>query len=74
MWRNGKPVKPSRCEEIGRAIVALSGYPRNHMGWSQYRVFGAASLDLCAVAEGMIDAYSVVGRSESDRGTTWEEC
>ena len=63
-WRNGKPVHPSRCEEIGRAIVALSGYPRNHMGWSQYRVFGAASLDLCAVAEGMIDAYSVVGRSE----------
>jgi myo-inositol-1(or 4)-monophosphatase len=63
-WRNGLPVTPSLCEEMGRGIVALSGYPRRHMGWSQYRVFGAASLDLCAVAEGMIDAYSVVGRSE----------
>jgi fructose-1,6-bisphosphatase/inositol monophosphatase family enzyme len=63
-WRNGTPVQPSGCEEMNRAIVALSGYPRNHMGWSQYRVFGAASLDMCAVADGMIDAYSVVGRSE----------
>jgi myo-inositol-1(or 4)-monophosphatase len=63
-WRNGLPVAPTLCEEMGRGIVALSGYPRKHMGWSQYRVFGAASLDLCAVAEGMIDAYSVVGRSE----------
>ena len=44
-------------------MVALSGYPRKHMGWSQYRVFGAAALDLCAVAEGSIDAYCVVGRS-----------
>jgi myo-inositol-1(or 4)-monophosphatase len=63
-WRNGIRVTPSSCEEMGKAIVALSGYPRDHMGWLQYRVFGAAALDLCAVAEGMIDAYSVVGRSE----------
>ncbi len=62
-WRDGVRLAPSDCESIGEAVVALSGYPRRHMGWSQYRAFGAASLDLCAVAEGMIDAYTVVGRS-----------
>ena len=44
------------CRPVARrsnhAIVALSGYPLRRMGWSQFRAFGAASLDLCAVAEG----------------------
>ncbi len=62
-WRDGKRLAPSKCELLREAVVALSGYPRRHMGWSQYRAFGAAALDLCAVAEGTIDAYSVVGRS-----------
>jgi myo-inositol-1(or 4)-monophosphatase len=62
-WRDGKRLAPSECGSIGEAVVALSGYPRKHMGWSQYRAFGAAALDLCAVAEGTIDAYAVVGRS-----------
>jgi len=62
-WRDGARIAPSRCETMGEAVVALSGYPRRHMGWSQYRAFGAAALDLCAVAEGSIDAYTVVGRS-----------
>jgi myo-inositol-1(or 4)-monophosphatase len=62
-WRDGVRLAPSGCESIGEAIVALSGYPRQHMGWSQYRAFGSAALDMCGVAEGMIDAYTVVGRS-----------
>jgi myo-inositol-1(or 4)-monophosphatase len=62
-WRDARRLSPSGCDSIGDAVVALSGYPRRHMGWSQYRAFGAAALDLCAVAEGMIDAYTVVGRS-----------
>ena len=40
-----------------QAIVALSGYPRRWLGWSQYRVLGAAALDLCAVAAGQVDAF-----------------
>jgi fructose-1,6-bisphosphatase/inositol monophosphatase family enzyme len=63
-WRDGEPIAVSDCEEISHGIVALSGYPRKHMGWSQYRVLGAAALDLCLVADGTLDAYSVAGRSE----------
>ncbi|HMC40023.1 MAG TPA: inositol monophosphatase family protein, partial [Acidimicrobiales bacterium] len=37
--------------------VALSGWPGRHLGWRQYRVLGAAALDLCAVAGGVVDAY-----------------
>jgi len=62
-WRDGKRLSHSGCEDIGDAIVAVTGYPRVRMGWSQFRAFGAAALDLCAVAEGTLDAYTVVGRS-----------
>jgi myo-inositol-1(or 4)-monophosphatase len=62
-WKDGVPLSPSGCTDVGSALVALSGYPRQRMGWSQYRAFGAAALDLCGVAEGMFDAYAVVGRS-----------
>jgi fructose-1,6-bisphosphatase/inositol monophosphatase family enzyme len=62
-WKDGVRLAPSGCTDVGKALVALSGYPRKRMGWSQYRAFGAAALDLCAVAEGMIDGYAVVGRS-----------
>ncbi len=47
----------------GGAIVAFSGYPPHYLGWSQYRGLGAAALDLCAVAEGVLDGYAVVGGS-----------
>jgi fructose-1,6-bisphosphatase/inositol monophosphatase family enzyme len=43
--------------------VGFSGYPRRYFGWSQYRQLGAAALDLCAVAEGVLDGYAVVGSS-----------
>ena len=48
---------------LGEAIVGFSGYPRSYLGWSQYRGLGAAALDLCAVAEGVLDGYAVVGGS-----------
>jgi fructose-1,6-bisphosphatase/inositol monophosphatase family enzyme len=43
--------------------VGFSGYPPTYLGWSQYRSLGAAALDLCAVAEGVLDGYAVVGGS-----------
>jgi fructose-1,6-bisphosphatase/inositol monophosphatase family enzyme len=61
--RDGRPIKPSGCEELGQAIVGVSGFPGRHPGWAQFRALGAASLECCAVAEGVLDAYLTVGRS-----------
>jgi myo-inositol-1(or 4)-monophosphatase len=55
--RDGVTIGPSGCTELGDAIVGLSGYPPEHLGWRQYRALGAAALDLCAVAAGVLDAY-----------------
>jgi myo-inositol-1(or 4)-monophosphatase len=61
--KNGERLCPSGCEDLGQAIVGLSGFPGTHAGWAQYRALGAASLEFCAVAEGVLDAYLVAGRS-----------
>jgi fructose-1,6-bisphosphatase/inositol monophosphatase family enzyme len=61
--KDGTAIAPSGCEELGRAIVGISGFPGHHPGWAQYRALGAASLECCAVAEGVLDAYLVVGGS-----------
>ncbi len=50
-------VVPSRCTDVAEAIVGLSGWPPVHFGWAQYRSLGAAALDLCAVASGVLDGY-----------------
>ena len=62
-WCGDRRLVPSGCRDINEAIVGLSGYPLRHLGWSQFRSLGAAALDLCAVAEGVLDAYAVVGGS-----------
>jgi myo-inositol-1(or 4)-monophosphatase len=54
---DGAAMSPSDSTALGESIVALSGYPRTYLGWKQFRAFGAAALDLCAVAAGMVDAY-----------------
>jgi myo-inositol-1(or 4)-monophosphatase len=54
---DGHRLVPSSCEQLGDAIVGLSGYPPRAFGWKQYRAFGALALDLCAVAGGRLDAY-----------------
>lgn len=57
--RNGVPFRspPERTEVLAEALVLLSGHPRAHLGWRQYRTLGALALDLCAVATGQVDAY-----------------
>ena len=60
---DGRPISPTDCPSMDRAIVAFSGYPDRWLGWLQYRSLGAAALDLCAVAEGVLDGYAVVGGS-----------
>ncbi len=54
---DGRPIGPSGCQQLGAAVVGLSGYPAHRFGWKQYRALGAAALDLCAVAAGVLDGY-----------------
>ena len=56
-WRDGLPIRPSSCQALADAIVGLNGYPDRYLGWRQFRALGAAALDLCAVADGTLDAY-----------------
>jgi fructose-1,6-bisphosphatase/inositol monophosphatase family enzyme len=62
--KDGTPIRPTDCQRLGEAIIGFSGYPPRYLGWSQYRGLGAAALDLCAVAEGVLDGYAVVGGSQ----------
>jgi myo-inositol-1(or 4)-monophosphatase len=62
-WRDTTRIASSDCTEMRRAIVALSGYPRRHLGWAQFRALGSAALEMCAVAEGTLDVFSVGGRA-----------
>lgn len=55
---DGVIVKPSPVAELSAAIVGFCGVPRRYLGWNQARVLGSASLDMCAVAEGVLDAYA----------------
>ncbi|MGO9198550.1 MAG: inositol monophosphatase family protein [Acidimicrobiales bacterium] len=55
--RDGRVIEPRGAKTLGRAVVGLSGYAPRHLGWRQYRALGAAALDLCAVADGTLDAY-----------------
>jgi myo-inositol-1(or 4)-monophosphatase len=54
---DGHAIAPSSRSSMNESLVALSGYPRAYLGWYQYRALGAAALDLCAVACGIVDAY-----------------
>jgi fructose-1,6-bisphosphatase/inositol monophosphatase family enzyme len=56
-WCDGQPITPSARTAIADAIIGLSGFPGSYLGWSQYRAFGAAALDLCLVAAGRLDGY-----------------
>jgi fructose-1,6-bisphosphatase/inositol monophosphatase family enzyme len=62
-WRGVTRLHPSSCAVLSEAVVAITGMPGRHLGWAQFRAFGAAALELCAVAEGMIDAFVVGTRA-----------
>jgi fructose-1,6-bisphosphatase/inositol monophosphatase family enzyme len=55
--RDREPIRASACSDMRDAVVGLSGLPATSFGWRQYRALGAAALDLCAVACGVLDAY-----------------
>ena len=61
--RDGRAISPSGRRVLAEAVVGVSGLPRGHPGWAQFRALGSAALDHCAVADGSLDAYVVVGGS-----------
>lgn len=54
---DGVAISPSTSTSLSTSIVGLAGYPPEHLGWRQFRSLGAAALDLCAVASGILDGY-----------------
>ncbi len=56
-FRNGEPIRPSTCTDVGESIVGLNGLPPHPLGYRQSRVYGAVALDLCMVACGVLDGY-----------------
>jgi fructose-1,6-bisphosphatase/inositol monophosphatase family enzyme len=56
-FRDGVRIHPSSCDTLAAAFVGLSGLPPFHLGWSQFRALGAAALDLCLVASGVLDGF-----------------
>jgi myo-inositol-1(or 4)-monophosphatase len=62
--RDGESIRPSAQRDIATSLVCFSGLPSRHLGWSQYRSLGAASLEICLVADGSLDAFGVAGTSK----------
>jgi myo-inositol-1(or 4)-monophosphatase len=61
--RDGHSIAPSGQTDIAQAIVGSSGYPSHNLGGSQNRSLGAASLEICLVADGSLDVYGVAQHS-----------
>ncbi len=61
--RDGMAIHVSEQRELSLAIAAFSGLPSRHLGWAQHRALGAASLEICLVADGSLDIYAVAQQS-----------
>lgn len=59
--RDGVSIRPAAPTALDRAVVGLSGLPATRPPWWQSRALGAAALDLCAVAEGLLDGFCEYG-------------
>jgi fructose-1,6-bisphosphatase/inositol monophosphatase family enzyme len=55
--RDGVAIEPSGATALDDAMVGVSGLPPRSLGWRQFRALGASALDLCAVADGRLDAW-----------------
>ncbi len=56
--RNGQRMGPPLARSFEDAVIGVNGRPPANPGWGQFRTFGAAALDLCAVAEGRLGGYA----------------
>lgn len=55
--RDGDEIAAAKTDKLAEAIVGVSGLPHRVIGWRQARAFGAAALEICAVADGRLDAF-----------------
>ncbi len=67
--RDGQLIRSSGQRDITQAIVGFSGLASRHLGWAQNRSLGAASLEICLVGDGSLDAYGVAQNSTLN---TWD--
>ncbi len=63
-WCGERPLRPSGCIELADAIVVVSAVPPPDAGWAQFRALGACALDLCALADGVVDGYVDFGHEQ----------
>jgi myo-inositol-1(or 4)-monophosphatase len=68
-WCGERRLQPSRCTTLSDAIVIISAVPPPDVGWAQFRALGACALDLCALADGVVDGYVDFG---SDQHGVWD--
>lgn len=57
-FKNDAPISPSSVTQLSETFLTVSGLPNRHFGWRQFRCYGAAALDICAVADGTFDAFA----------------
>lgn len=55
--RGPRRLRASARTDLGGAIVGVSGPPPRNAGWAQFRALGALALDLCLVADGVLDGF-----------------
>ena len=55
--KDGGQIMRESAPSLEESLVAVSGLPPWSLGWGQFRAFGSAALDLCAVADGRVDGY-----------------
>jgi myo-inositol-1(or 4)-monophosphatase len=63
-WCGERGLRPSGCTELSEAIVVVSAVPPHDVGWAQFRALGACALDLCALADGVVDGYVDFGSEQ----------
>lgn len=57
--RDGTTIHASGQVDFSKSLVGFSGLPSRHLGWAQFRSLGSAAIEICLVADGSLDAYSV---------------
>jgi myo-inositol-1(or 4)-monophosphatase len=56
-FHNGNEMHHSACSTLKEAVVGVSGLSSFRPQWSQFRALGAAALDICLVAQGVLDGW-----------------
>ena len=56
-FHNGNQMHPSSCSTLKEAVVGVSGLASFQPQWAQFRALGAAALDICLVAQGVLDGW-----------------